>query len=74
MGESARNTRQRPRRHPRQPRASSAEDIGLAMLAAVADGVVAIDDRGVIRFGNNAAAQLLGLPADDVAGLPSATR
>ena len=70
MGENARNTRQRPRTHPRQPRASSAEEISLAMLAAAADGIVAIDDRGIIRFGNNAAAQLLGLPADEVAGRP----
>jgi signal transduction histidine kinase len=70
MGDNTRNTRQRPRTHPRQPRASGAEDIGLAMLGAAADGVVAIDDRGVIRFGNDAAARLLGLPADDVVGRP----
>jgi signal transduction histidine kinase len=63
----ARDIRQRPRGHHRQPRASSA-DIGAAMLAAAADGVVAVDDRGVIRFGNDAAAHLLGLPADDLAG------
>jgi signal transduction histidine kinase len=70
MGDHARNTRQRPPGHPRQPRASNAQDIGVAMLAAAADGIVAVNDSGIIRFGNNAAAQLLGLPADDVAGRP----
>lgn len=39
------------------------------MLAAAADGVVAVDDRGIMRFGNSAAAQLLGL-SGDVAGHP----
>lgn len=42
----------------------------MAMLAASADGVVAIDDRGIIRVGNSAAARLLGLPSDDPAGRP----
>ncbi len=40
----------------------------MAMLAASADGILAIDDGGTIRFGNSAAARLLGLPSDDIAG------
>jgi signal transduction histidine kinase len=45
-------------------------EIGRAILAASADGVVAIDDRGTIRFSNQAAAQLLGLAEADLVGSP----
>ncbi|MDR2983594.1 MAG: PAS domain-containing sensor histidine kinase [Nocardiopsaceae bacterium] len=70
MGEHARTIRQRFRTAPRQTRASNPDEIGLAILAASADGVVAVDDQGTIRFGNHAAARLLGRPADDLVGTP----
>jgi signal transduction histidine kinase len=70
MGEHARTIRQRFRAAPSQPRPSDQNEIGLAILAASADGVVAIDDHGTIRFCNQAAAQLLGPPAGDLVGRP----
>ena len=63
MGEHARTVRQRFRTAPSQPAASDPNEIGLATLAASADGIMAIDDRDTIRFGNHAAAHLLGQPA-----------
>ena len=59
MGEHARPIRQRFRTAPSQPRASDPDEMGLAVLAASADGVVAIDEHGIIRFSNEAAADLL---------------
>lgn len=70
MGEHARTIRHRLRTAPRQSRASGQNEVGLAILAASTDGVVAIDDDGTIRFINRAAAQLLGLPAGDLVGRP----
>jgi signal transduction histidine kinase len=70
MGEHARTVRQWLRTAPSQPRASDPNEIGLAILAASADGVVAIDDQDTIRFGNQAAAHMLGLPGGDLVGRP----
>jgi signal transduction histidine kinase len=70
MGEHARTVRQRFRTAQRQPEASDQTGLGLAMLEASADGVVAIDEHGTIRFGNQAAAKLLGPPAGDLVGSP----
>jgi len=68
MGEHARNTRQRFRSEPRQPFVSGADEAGMAILAASADGVVVINDSGIIRFANTAAAQLLGMPPENIVG------
>jgi signal transduction histidine kinase len=69
MGETARTFRERFRTTPR-PGPSDPNEIGLAILAASADGVVAIDDHGTVRFSNQAAAQLLGPRAGDLVGMP----
>jgi signal transduction histidine kinase len=68
MGEHS--TRQRLSSAPRRARELSADEIGLATLAALADGVVAVDDAGTIRFANRAAVHLLGLPSGDAVGMP----
>jgi signal transduction histidine kinase len=75
MGEHARSTRQRVRSDPRGPRQrrsskSSADELSQAIVAATTDGIVAVDDADAIRFANEAAVDLLGLPAGDVVGLP----
>lgn len=70
MGEHARSTRQRLRSRPGRSREHRADEIGHAILAASADGVVAVDGAGTIRFANQAAADLLGLPSGDAVGLP----
>ncbi|GGL81553.1 hypothetical protein GCM10010129_26580 [Streptomyces fumigatiscleroticus] len=44
------------------------EDIVRAVLAASADGIVAIDEQGVIRYCNPAATELFGRPVDDLTG------
>ena len=69
MGEHARTFRERFRTTPRSG-PSDPNEIGLAILAASSDGVVAIDDDGTIRFSNQAAAQLLGPPAGELVGTP----
>src|SRR5215813_1413497 len=48
--------------------ATGTDDMIRATLAAATDGIMAVDDRGTIRFGNNAAADLLGLPSQDLVG------
>jgi len=68
MGDLARTPPERHRNDPTQNHATSTDDMIRATLAAATDGIVAVDDRGTIRFGNNAAADLLGLPAHDLAG------
>jgi K+-sensing histidine kinase KdpD len=68
MGEHARTIGQRFRTSPRRHEASDQTELGLAILEASADGVVAIDDHGTIRFRNQAAVQLLGPSAGDLVG------
>jgi signal transduction histidine kinase len=70
MAEHARSTRQRVRSDFRRSRELSADEMGLATLAALADGVVAVDDAGTIRFANRAAVYLLGLPSGEAVGMP----
>jgi signal transduction histidine kinase len=70
MAEHARPIRQRFRTAPEQPPTSDPSELGLAILEASADGVVAIDEHGTIRFSNQAAAKLLGPPAADLVGSP----
>jgi signal transduction histidine kinase len=48
--------------------ASSTDNISPAILAASADGVVAIDGSGTIRFGNRAAADLLAVSVCELVG------
>ena len=43
-------------------------DISRLMLAAAADGIVAVDDSGTIRLCNRAAEELLGRPARELIG------
>ena len=73
MGETSRTLRERFRTTPR-PGPSDPNEIGLAILAASADGVVAIDDHGTVRFSNQAAVQLLGQPVDEGLGALHAHR
>jgi signal transduction histidine kinase len=68
MGELARTPPQRHRNDLPQTNETSTDDMIRATLAAATDGIMAIDDRGTIRFGNRAAADLLGLPAHDLVG------
>jgi len=68
MGDLARTPPERHRNYPSQTDATSTDDMIRATLAAATDGIMAIDERGTIRFGNDAAADLLGLPARDLAG------
>jgi signal transduction histidine kinase len=68
MGELSRTPPRRHRNDPSQTNATRADDMIRVTLAAAPDGIMAIDDRGTIRFGNHAAADLLGLPAHDLVG------
>ena len=68
MGELARTPPRRHRNDPPHTNQTLADDMIRATLAAAGDGIVAIDDHGTIRFGNHAAADLLGVPAHDLVG------
>ena len=68
MGDHTRRTRQRPHNHPLRSKVCSTDNPSPAILAASADGVVAIDGSGTIRFGNQAAADLLAVPASELVG------
>jgi signal transduction histidine kinase len=52
-----------------QPTADAGE-VSQEMLAAAADGVVVVDESGLVRFGNPAAGMLLGVPAAELPGTP----
>jgi signal transduction histidine kinase len=67
MGDLAR-TPERHRHDLPQTHATSTDDMIRAMLAAATDGIMAVDERGIIRFGNRAAADMLGLPVHDLVG------
>lgn len=45
-------------------------EVSQLILAASADGIVAVDDQGMIRFINRAALELLGRAEDELAGAP----
>lgn len=45
-------------------------EVSQLILAASADGIVAVDEQGTIRFINRAAQDLLGRPEDELAGAP----
>lgn len=45
-------------------------DISRLILAASADGVIALDDHGIVRLCNEAAAELFSRPARDLLGAP----
>lgn len=45
-------------------------DISRLIVAAFADGVIAVDDQGIVRLCNPAAAKLFGRPARDLLGAP----
>ena len=68
MGDLARTPPQRHRNDPPDTSETSTDDMIRATVAAAADAIMAVDDRGIIRFGNHAAADLLGLPAHDLPG------
>jgi signal transduction histidine kinase len=68
MGDLAHTPPQRHRDDPSQTNETSTDDMIRATLAAAGDAIMAIDDRGTIRFGNHAAADLFGLPAHDLVG------
>lgn len=51
-------------------RAQPRNDLGEITLAASADGIVAVDDQGIIRLCNPAAEQLFGRPAQRLIGAP----
>lgn len=67
-GSSPRGEHSRPRAVPGRNRPARAHGLGEAILAAAADGVVAVDRHGVIRFANRAAAELLGRDGADLTG------
>ncbi|MET9292461.1 ATP-binding protein [Streptomyces sp. NPDC003077] len=52
----------------REPGGPGHDDIVRAVLAASADGIVAVDERGVIRYCNPAATELFGRPVDELTG------
>lgn len=68
MGDLARTPPQRHRNDLPQTNATPADNMIRATLAAAPDGIMVIDNRGTIRFGNHAAADLLGLPPHDLVG------
>lgn len=70
MGENARIIGERFRTAPGQPEASDQAELGPAILEASADGVVAIDEHGTVKFSNQAAAKLLGPSTGDLVGSP----
>ncbi|MEU8141175.1 ATP-binding protein [Nonomuraea sp. NPDC048901] len=45
-------------------------DAGRMVMAALADGIVGVDEDGVIRICNPAAEELLGRPSDELIGTP----
>ncbi|MEO3822150.1 ATP-binding protein [Actinomadura sp. B10D3] len=47
-----------------------AAEAGYALVSALAEGLVAVDDQGVIRVCNPAAQELLGRPASELIGSP----
>ncbi|KWT56765.1 hypothetical protein ADL21_37980 [Streptomyces albus subsp. albus] len=52
----------------RKPGGPDHEDIVRAVLTASADGIMAIDAQGVIRYCNPAATELFGRPVDELTG------
>lgn len=68
MGDLARTPPERHRNDSSQTNATSTDDMIRVTLAAATDGIMALDDGGTIKFGNHAAADMLGLPADDLVG------
>ncbi len=48
----------------------TADDLSTLIVAASADGIVAVDDQGIIRLCNRAAQELLARPATDLIGTP----
>jgi len=55
---------------PRFTAPSTGGDISQLIVAASADGIVAVDDQGIIRVCNLAAQELLARPADELIGAP----
>lgn len=49
-------------------------DVAAALIAALPDGVLVVDDAGVVTWANAAAAELLATPVDAIAGAPLAER
>src|SRR5215475_13110601 len=70
MDEPARSIGERFSTAPSQPEANEITELGLAIVESCADGIVAIDEHGTIRFSNQAAAKLLSPPAGDLVGSP----
>ncbi|MEU8195368.1 PAS domain-containing sensor histidine kinase [Microbispora amethystogenes] len=58
---------QRPETGPTQP-ANFERDAGQMVISASADGIIAVDDRGVIRICNPAAEELMGRPSGELLG------
>ncbi|MFJ2033050.1 ATP-binding protein [Streptosporangium sp. NPDC087985] len=59
----------RPETEPTRP-ANLGRDAGQMVMSASADGVVAVDDRGVIRICNPAAEELMGRTSGELLGTP----
>lgn len=50
--------------------ASLGHDAGMTVLAASADGIIAVDERGIVRLCNPAAEELFDRPAGELVGTP----
>jgi len=56
------------RRAAARPSSGSPDELSTLIVAASADGIVAVDDQGIIRLANRAAQRLLARPARDLIG------